>query len=136
MKVCYVMNASPIKANGIHKYFDVKLLSENNARRAICFTPSREQEFEILQLSKSPIKISDFSVCTKKGAEGANRDRLSKIDVLKDVGFTPNNINFSGLSNICDLSVISKDKIVSVKSKIVSISRTKKIAFRDNSFEK
>ena len=95
------MNVSPIKTSGIHKYFDMNLVSESNARRAVCFTPSRKQEFEILQLNKSPIKVSDFSISTKKGSEDAIIDRLSKIDVLKDAGFTPSNIDFSGLSNIC-----------------------------------
>ena len=133
---CYVMNVSPIKTSGIHKYFDMKLVSENNARRAVCFTPSRKEEFENLQLNKSPIKISDFSISTKKGSQDVIIDRLSKIDVLKDATFTPSNIDFSGLSNICDLNVIAKDEIVSVKGKIVSISGTKKVAFRDESCEK
>ena len=63
------MNVCPIKTSGIHKYFDMKLrfVSENNARRTVCFTPSRKEEFEILHLNKCPIKISDFSISTKKG---------------------------------------------------------------------
>ena len=55
---------------------------------------------------------------------------------MKGAGFTPNNIDFSGLSNICDLNLIAKDEIVSVKGKIVSISRTKKVAFTDESCKK
>ena len=66
----------------------MKLVSENNARRAVYCTPSRKQEFEILQLSKNPLKISDFCISTKKGSEDVIIDRLSKIDVLKDAGFT------------------------------------------------
>ena len=127
------MNVSPIKTSGIHKYFDMKLVSENNARRVACFTPSQKQELEILQLNKSLIKISDFSISTKKGSEDVIIDRLSKIDVMKGAGFTLNNINFSGLSNIFDSSVIAKDEIVSVEGKIISISGTKKVAFRDES---
>ena len=130
------MNVSLIKTSGIHRYFDMKLVSENNARRTVCFTPSKKQEFEILQLNKSSIKISDFSVSTKKGSEDVIIDRFSKIDVLKDTGFTPNNIDFSGLSNICDLNVIAKDEMASVKGKIVSISGTKKVAFRNESSQK
>ena len=55
---------------------------------------------------------------------------------MKDAGFTHNNIDFSVLSNICDLNAIAKDEIVSVKGKIVSISATKKVAFRKESSEK
>ena len=55
---------------------------------------------------------------------------------MKHAGFTPNNIDFSGLSNICDLNVIAKDEIVSAKGKIVSISGTKKVAFIDESCKK
>ena len=55
---------------------------------------------------------------------------------MKDAGFTHNNIDFSVLSNIYDLNVIAKDEIVSVKGKIVSISATKKVAFRKESSEK
>ena len=43
---------------------------------------------------------------------------------------------FLVLSNICDLNVIAKDETVSVKGKIVSISATKKVAFRKESSEK
>ena len=97
------MNVCPIKTSGIHKYFDMKLrfVSENNARRTVCFTPSRKEEFEILHLNKCPIKISDFLLVQRKGSQDVTIDRLSKIDVLEDAGFTPNNIDFSGLSNIC-----------------------------------
>ena len=110
----------------------VELVSENNTRRAIC----RKQEFERLRLNKSPTEISDFSVRTKKRSEDVIIDRLNKVDVLKDAGFTPNNNNFWGLSNICHWNVIAKDEIVSAKDKVFSIRGTKKIAFRDESCKK
>lgn len=55
---------------------------------------------------------------------------------MKDAGFIPNNINLSGFSKICDLNVIAKDYILSVKGKIVCIIGTKKVAFRDESCKK
>lgn len=110
----------------------VELVSENNTRRAIC----RKQEFERLRLNKSPTEISDFSVRTKKRSEDVIIDRLNKVDVLKDAGFTPNNNNFWGLSNICHWNVIAKDEIVSAKDKVFSIRGTRKIAFRDESCKK
>ena len=55
---------------------------------------------------------------------------------MKDAGLKPNNIDFSDLSNICDLNIIAKDEKVSVKRKIVSISGTRKVAFRDESCKK
>ena len=66
---CYVINVSLIKTSGIHKYLAMKLVSENNAWRAVLFMQSRKQEFEILQLNKSLMKNSNFSVSAKKGSE-------------------------------------------------------------------
>ena len=59
----------PIKTSGIYKYFDIKIVSENNQT----ITPGdlyvlhQVENKNLKLLSKSPPKISDFSVSTKKG---------------------------------------------------------------------
>ena len=57
-------NVSPVKKGN---YFDMRLVSKTDTRRAVCFAVDRREEFCAYQAQKSLVKITNFSVNKKFG---------------------------------------------------------------------
>ena len=114
----------------------MKLVTKNSARRAICFAVNRKNEFEEIQNNKSSVKINDYTISNRFGSDDMVIDKHSKIEVLKNASFEPVHIDIDGIVKIAELDNILKDKIVTVKGKLVSISGVKKVLFRDKACNK
>ena len=114
---------SPVKTSGKYKYFDMKLVTKDSARRAVCFAVNRKIEFEEIQNNRSPVKINDFTIKNLFGSDDMLIDKHSRIEVLKSASFEPLHISVK----IAELDNILKDEIVTVKGKLVSISGVKKV---------
>ena len=65
--IAYVHEVSPTKTNRTNtvEYFDVLLQTEkNHSQRAVCFTKSKRQLFVDRQKTKTPVKLTNFSMST------------------------------------------------------------------------
>ena len=123
----FINSVSPVKTSGKYKYFDMKLVTKDSARRAVCFAVNRKIEFEEIQYNRSPVKINDFTIRNLFGSDDMLIDKHSKIEVLKSASFEPLHIDIAGIVKIAELDNILKDEIVTVKGKLVSISGVKKV---------
>ena len=125
----FINSVSPVKTSRKCKYFDMKLVTKDSARRAVCFAVNRKNEFQEIQNNKSPVKINDYTISNRFGSDDMLVDERSKIEVLKNALFEPVHIDIAGIVKIAELDNILKDEIVSVKGKLVSISGVKKVLF-------
>ena len=50
----FINGVSPVKTSGKYKYFDMKLVTKDSARRAVCFAVNRKNEFGEIQNNRSP----------------------------------------------------------------------------------
>ena len=123
----FINSVSPVKTSRKCKYFDMKLVTKDSARRAVCFAVNRKNEFQEIQNNKSPVKINDYTISNRFGSDDMFIDERSKIEVLKNALFEPVHIDIAGIVKIAELDNILKDEIVSVKGKLVSISGVKKV---------
>ena len=104
----------------------MQLVTKDSARGAVCFAVNRKNEFEEIQNDKSPVKINDCTISNRFRSDDMLIDKLSKIEVLKNVSSEPVHTDISGIVKIAELDNISKDEIVTVKGKLASISGVKK----------
>ena len=105
----------------------MKLVTKDSARRAVCLTVNRKNEFEEIQNNKSPVKINDYTISKRFGSDDMLIDKHSKIEVLKNASFEPVHTDISGVVKIAELDNILKDEMVTVKAKLVFISGVKKV---------
>ena len=80
-------NVAPvIKGN----YFDMRLVSKSDSKRAVCFAVDRREEFCAYQAQKSPVKIKIFSVNKKFGNDDSLLNSKSSINLIVKVdSFVP-----------------------------------------------
>ena len=80
-------NVAPvIKGN----YFDMRLVSKSDSKRAVCFAVDRREEFCAYQAQKSPVKIKIFSVNKKFGNDDILLNSKSSINLIEKVdSFVP-----------------------------------------------
>ena len=78
---------SPLKTRGKYKYFEMKLVTKDSARRAVCFAVNRKNEFEKIQNDKSTVKINDCTISNGFGSDDMLIVKLSKIEVVKNTSF-------------------------------------------------
>ena len=57
------------KADKDDKVFDLKLISRNDDKRAVCFTTDKRNQFQHYQEQKSALKIKNFEISKKFGSE-------------------------------------------------------------------
>ena len=100
----------------------MKLVTKDSARRAVCFAANCKNELE------------EISNCF--GSDDMLIDKHSKMEVLQNALFEPVHIDIFGIVKIAELVNILKDEIVTVKGKLVSISRVKKVLFREEACNK
>ena len=125
----FINSVSPVKTSRKCKYFDMKLVTKDSARRAVCFAVNRKNEFQEIQNNKSPVKINDYTISNRFGSDDMLIDERSKIEVLKNALFEPVHIDIAEIVKIAELDNILTDEIVTVKGKLVSISGVKKVLF-------
>ena len=58
-----------MKTSGNTKYFNMRLLSQDPSRSAVCCSPQWKKGNRIMWNDKSPILITDHLVTTKRGSE-------------------------------------------------------------------
>ena len=80
-------NVAPvIKGN----YFDMRLVSKSDSKRAVCFAVDRPEEFCAYQAHKSPVKIKIFSVNKIFGNDDILLNSKSSINLIEKVdSFVP-----------------------------------------------
>ena len=127
---------SPVKTSEKYKYFDMKLVTKDSTRRAVCFAVNRKNEFEEIQNNKSPVKINVYTISNRFGSDDMLIDKHTKKEVLKNASFEPVHIDTSGRVKIAELDNILKDEIVTVKGKLVSILGVKKVLLREEACNK
>ena len=86
----------------------MKLVTNDSARRAVCFAVNRKNEFEGIQNNKSPVKINDYTISNLFGSDDMLIDKHSKIEALKNASFEPVHIDISGIVKIAELDHILK----------------------------
>ena len=74
---------SPVKTSAKYKYFDMKLVTKDIARRAV----NHKNEFKEIQNNKSTVKINDYIISNRFGSDDMVIDKHSKIEVLKNASF-------------------------------------------------
>ena len=127
---------SPVKTSEKYKYFDMKLVTKDSTRRAVCFAVNRKNEFEEIQNNKIPVKINDCTITNRFGSDDMLIDKHSKTEFLKNASFEPVHTDIYGIVKIAELDNILKDEIVTVKGKLVSILGVKKVLFREEACNK
>ena len=132
----YITNVSPVKAARACKYFDMKLVSKDTAKWAVCFVPNRKAEFESYESNKSPVKINDFSVSRPYRSGDIVKDKGSTIDIVSDIDFKSTEFNPSSITEIMDLNEIPKDEVVTVNVKVIVITGIKKVIVLDEPCQK
>ena len=90
---------SPVKTSGKYKYFDIKLVSKDSARRAVCFAVNRKNQFEEIQ-NKSPVKGNDYTIRDRFVSDDMVIDKRSKIEVFQNASFEPVHIDISWIVKI------------------------------------
>ena len=80
-------NVAPvIKGN----YFDMRLVSKSDSKRAVCFAVDRREKFCAYQAQKSPVKIKIFSVNKIFGNDDILLNSKSSINLIEKVdSFVP-----------------------------------------------
>lgn len=127
---------SPVKAARACKYFDMKLVSKDTAKWAVCFVPNRKAEFESYESNKSPVKINDFSVSRPYRSGDIVKDKGSTVDIVSDIDFKSTEFNPSSITEIMDLNEIPKDEVVTVNVKVIVITGIKKVIVLDEPCQK
>ena len=92
-----------MKAAGARKYFEMKLVSKDTAKRAVCFVPNRKAEFESYESNKIPVKINKFSVSKRYVSDDIVIDKGSTVDIVSDIDFKPKEFNKSSITKIIEI---------------------------------
>ena len=81
-------NVSPVKKGN---YFDMRLVSKTDTKRAVCFAVDRREELCAYQAQKSSAEMENFSVNKKYGNDDILLNSKSFINIFAKVDyFVPN----------------------------------------------
>ena len=115
------------------KYFDCNLQTENGNVRAVCFSPQKRENFEVLRDHMSPVKIKKFSTS----------EHFGQISVLiqdqTKVNKSPKKLSFERqpskkpmqYHSIQELHKVVVGQIVSVKAHVDDLGPVKKTNYED-----
>ena len=100
-------NVSPVKQG---KYFDLRLVSKNDDKRAVCFTTDKRNEFQNYQEQKSPLKITNFTVSKKFRSEDFLNGKKTSVELIdKPDVFEPTILDSNSALSIAQLNKISSN---------------------------
>ena len=129
----FLRNISPVKKGN---YFDLRLVSKSNSRRAVCFAIKRYKEFRKYQLKKSPVKIKHFRL-SNTGNDDILMNKKTTLEVqMKVDNFTTIELDKETILPISQLDKLYSDQIVFLKGTIKYLSSTKKMCIRDETVDK
>ena len=129
----FLKNISPVKKLN---YFDLRLVSKSNSRRALCFATERYEEFRKYQLQKSPVQRKHFRL-SNTGNDDILMNKKATLEVqIKVDDFTPIELDKEIILPISQLDKLYSDQIVSLKATIKSLSSTKKVCIRDETVDR
>ena len=118
-------NALPGKQG---RYFDLKLISRNDDKRAVCFTTDKRNQFQHFQEQKSALKIKNFEISKKFGSENILIGKKTSVELIdKPNDFEQTVINSNSILSIKQLNKISTNQIIFVKVTVQIISSVKKL---------
>ena len=127
-------NVSPVKKGN---YFDMRLVSKMDTKKAVCFAVDRHEEFCAYKAQKSPVKINFFSVNKKFGNDDILLNSKSSIHIVAKVdSFVPDEHNEETILSISQLQKVSMGQIVMIKATIKSSSGVKKVSVGESSIDK
>ena len=127
-------NISPVKKGN---YFDKRLVSKTDTKRAMCFAMDRSEEFCAYQAQKSPVKITFFLVNKKFGNDDILLNSKSSINIVAKVdSFVRDEHNEETILSISQLQKVFTDQSVKIKPTIKSLSGVKKVSVAESSIDK
>ena len=93
---------SPVKQG---RCFDLRLVSENDDKRAVCFTTDKKNQFQNYQEQKSFLKITNFTVSKKFGSEDILIGRKTSVELIdKPDDFEPTILDSNPVLSIAQLN--------------------------------
>ena len=106
-------NVSPVKQG---RYFDLRLVSKNDDKRAVCFTTDKRSQFQNYQEQKCYLKVMNFTVSKKIGSEDTLIGKKTSVVLIdKPDDFEPTTIDSNSGLSIVQLNKISSNQIISVR---------------------
>lgn len=130
---CFLTNILLVKKGN---FFDIRLVSKSNSRRAVCFTTERYEEFRKYQLQKSPVKIKHFRL-SNTGNDDILMNKKTTLEVqMKVDNFMPIEVNKEIILSISQLDKPYSYQIVSLKAAIKNLSSIKKMCIRDETADR
>ena len=127
-------NISPVKKGN---YFDKRLVSKTDTKRAMCFAMDRSEEFCAYQAQKSPVKITFFLVNKKFGNDDILLNSKSSINIVAKVdSFVPDEYSEETVLSISQLQKVFTDQIVTIKATTKSLSGVKKVSVGESPINK
>ena len=127
-------NVSPNKKGN---YFDIRLVSKTDTKRAVCFAVDRRGKFCAYQAQKSPVKIKLFLFNKNFGNDDIFLNSKSSINInVKVDSFVADEHSQETTWSISQLQNLFTDQIVTIKATIKSLSGVKKVSVGESSIDK
>ena len=129
---CYFHNTSPVKtaSTSNKKYFNCVVQCSDKSVRAVCYSPEKRAELHALASTRSPVKLDNYK-------RPNNRDddfvitKFTKIVPIdkKEIDFSfSEELTTTATGKPLNISAIQKvaaEQLISIKAKVVSLSRAK-----------
>ena len=127
-------NVSPNKKGN---YFDIRLVSKTDTKRAVCFAVDRREKFCAYQAQKSPVKIKLVLFNKNFGNDDIFLNSKSSINInVKVDSFVADEHSQETTWSISQLQNLFTDQIVTIKATIKSLSGVKKVSVGESSIDK
>jgi len=123
---CYIHGTSPVKnARSSHrKYFNCILQKKDEAIRVVCFSSQKPTELTTLQVTKIPVRVTNFS---KTNTGDINLDNQTKFTPLSNQPFAySDTLTANGTVLISSLAQVAVEQLVTVKAEGMHVSGVKK----------
>ena len=123
---CYIHGTSPVKnaRSSNRKYFNCILQKKDEPVRVVCFSSQKQTELTTLQVTKTPVRVTNFSK-TKTG--DIILDNQTKFTPLSHLPFSySDTLTANGTVLISSLAQVAAEQLVTVKAEVTHVSGVNK----------
>jgi len=107
------------------KYFKCILQKNDEAVSLVCFSSQKQPELKTLQVTKTPVRVSNFSTSNTGDIILDNHTKITPLDSLP---FTySDSLTTTGTASISSLAQVAAEQLVTVKAQVSHVSGVKKI---------
>ena len=119
-------------ASSKRKYFNCTLQAENDPVKAVCYSPEKHSQLEIVAKTKSPVKLQNFKrTDSSKDIVITKFTKITPLDKDEVAFHFQEDMTVKSADTVVNISSIAKlapEQLISVKAQVVSVSATKHVA--------